>query len=120
MNTAEHVPVGWAEWFSCGDELVSVGRTVSQLRCHDLLAVANRCNIPNEQEFPHDNGNYDFATDDGWKVKVFYDSGYIDYIDCITAPNGEVIDVYGGRVRFCDDPNWLRLLAYDPDQERRA
>ena len=58
-----------------------------------ILKVLNGAKIPKSAP---DANILDFVFDsiDGWKVAVFYDGGYFDYVDYVITPDGAILDFW--------------------------
>ena len=59
----------------------------------NLLAIVETADIPDAMP----SGTFEtreFQCRDGWKVKIFYDDGDLDYIESIIRPDGTVIDFW--------------------------
>jgi hypothetical protein len=58
-----------------------------------LKFIARSSKIPEQ----HEDGYFDFTSETGWKVAVFYRRGRFCHIDCLTAPDGQRFEIDGSN-----------------------
>jgi hypothetical protein len=58
-----------------------------------LKFIAHSAKIPEQ----HEDGCFDFTSETGWKVTVFYKRGHFCYVDCFTAPDGQRFEIDGSN-----------------------
>jgi hypothetical protein len=62
--------------------------------CEESLKfIARSAKVPEQ----HEDGYFDFTSETGWKVTVFYKRGHFCYLDCFTAPDGQRFEIDGSN-----------------------
>ena len=62
--------------------------------CEESLKfIARSAKVPEQ----HEDGCFDFTSETGWKVTVFYKRGHFCYVDCFTAPDGQRFEIDGSN-----------------------